>query len=253
MSLGKRTLWVFGDSFSDIFRDWTTHDGSESSYIKYRKYRGGEYPKTWSEILSDAMSYNLKNISQGGLCNYGIFNNFIDNCDQIEFGDSVIIGWTFLHRFRMSCNDKFVSISFQDKDGQDYWGGQKVVEEIVYNRLEKPYAKEVYSFIKIIDELAKYKKFNVHYWSAEDKLINNEPYEYKNQPKFLLPECNRSMIDYLQIQHGAKTIGMETRMEIPDLHYGEDGHKVMARKFREDMLERRIQNYISNPDESFII
>ena len=101
--------------------------------------------------------------------------------------------------------------------------------------------------------MAKYKKFNVHYWSAEDKLINNEPYEYRNQPKFLLPECNRSMIDYLQIQHGAKTIGMETRMEIPDLHYGEDGHKVMARKFREDMLERRSQNYISNPDESFII
>ena len=63
MSLGKRTLWVFGDSFSDIFRDWVTHNGDESSYIKYRKYRGGEYPKTWSEILSDAMSYNLKNIT----------------------------------------------------------------------------------------------------------------------------------------------------------------------------------------------
>lgn len=237
-------LFVFGDSFSAKFITYQNHDGGESQYTKYKKWRGGNFPPIWPELLSEKLGKcELKNFSEGGSCNYNIFNKICDNCRDFHNGDIVIVGWTFVTRFRLSNNNSFVSISYSDVDGQEYWGGHEVIKNIALNRMEYSYVKEIYSFENIVDELCKAKGVNVFYWSADELIINSEPYEFRNKNKYMIPECDRGMLRYLEIRYGAQTISKETRMEIHDMHFGQVGHEVMADRFHKSMLTRNIINY----------
>lgn len=236
-------LWVFGDSFSAPFNTHQNHDGGESAYTKYKKWRGGNFPPIWPQILSEKLGYELVNFSEGGSCNYKIFNKICDNCDKFENGDMVIIGWTFVTRFRLSNNHNFVSISYSDVDGQEYWGGPEVIKNIALNRMENAYVKEIYSFENIIDQVCKLKGSNVFYWSADDTIINAETYEFRNKNKYIIPECDRGMLRYLEIRYGAQTISKETRMDIHDQHFGQIGHEVMADRFHKTLLARNVINY----------
>ena len=66
----KKTLWTFGDSFTESFgttkgRNWI------DNYIDWKGY----VPKVYGEIISDEMGFELVNLGKGGSDNYSIFQN----------------------------------------------------------------------------------------------------------------------------------------------------------------------------------
>ena len=96
--MAKR-LWVFGCSFSKPFNEYMLVNNEDSTYNKYKKFMGGTFPPTWSELLAKKMGYELMNCAYGGSSNYRIINKFNTNCHKIEEGDIVIVQWTRNERF----------------------------------------------------------------------------------------------------------------------------------------------------------
>ena len=62
-------IYVFGCSHTEIFKE----DASDE-YKRYKEYKGGVFPKTWSELLSEKMGYNLINLGEGASGNEHIFH-----------------------------------------------------------------------------------------------------------------------------------------------------------------------------------
>ena len=76
------TLWTFGDSFTAEY--FPVDDPSQpSNYDKFKEYRGGNLPEIWPSLLSKKLGLKLENKGVGGDSNYGIFNQFINYCEQI--------------------------------------------------------------------------------------------------------------------------------------------------------------------------
>ena len=53
----KKTLWTFGDSFTQSFSD------STDSWVKVYCDWKGYIPKVYGEILADTLQFNLNSIS----------------------------------------------------------------------------------------------------------------------------------------------------------------------------------------------
>ena len=86
-------LWIFGCSISD-----DTQPADRDDYVKWKGY----LIKTWSEILSKKIGYNLKNYAKSGTSNLDILESFSKHCVDIQNDDIVILNWTELNRFRIA-------------------------------------------------------------------------------------------------------------------------------------------------------
>ena len=64
------TLYTFGCSFTEGFNE------NHEPYQEYKIFKGGTFPKTWSELLSEKLGLNLFNYGQGSIGNQHIFTNF---------------------------------------------------------------------------------------------------------------------------------------------------------------------------------
>ena len=100
-------LWIFGDNASAIFGKT-----KERRFKYYKEYRNGIFPKTWSELLSKELGYDLRNMAVSGQSNYDIFDMFCKCIDQIQKDDIVIIGWGYIERFRLvdEATNQFITI-----------------------------------------------------------------------------------------------------------------------------------------------
>jgi hypothetical protein len=119
--------------------------------------------------------------------------------------------------------------------------GKEASANMFINRSKLIWTSEIYAFENVIDELAKSKGFDAFYWSADPRIINGEPKEFRNKRKYLFSECNKGMMDYLKENYGAQTISDETKHLLKDIHYGEKGHAVMAEKFYGDLSSKGIK------------
>ena len=106
---------------------------------------------------------------------------------------------------------------------------------ILVDRSHPLWATQIYEWENLIEELAKSKKFNVFFWSSDSKIIYSEPEEWKNKKKYLLPKAKDGVISYV-IKSGGKTVIMETKNEVQDVHLGEIGHKKQAELFYENIV-----------------
>jgi len=66
----KRTLWTYGDSFTESMN---TATGAlwVDEYVGWKGY----IPKVYGEIISDNMGMELVNLGKGGSDNYSIFQS----------------------------------------------------------------------------------------------------------------------------------------------------------------------------------
>jgi hypothetical protein len=232
-------LWTCGCSHT---ADYTTNlimDREKGPYHYYADFKGGNFPDTWPRILGNKLGLEVENLGFPGACNYTIFQQFNDNIKNMSEGDVVIIGWSFVHRFRMAHpNGKhFTPFTHMNNDRFDYWS-ESTFEEIFYNRTLKPYIQEVYSWMQLLDELASFKGLRLFYFSCDYDLINGEIIKDRNNPKYLFSECNTGMIDYLRERYGATTITEETKGQVVDGHFGYDGHTIMAEKLYNDLIKK---------------
>lgn len=223
-------LFVFGCSYTQGFNNSKNNE----FYGLFKKYRGGNLPKDWSTLLSEKLGFELKNYGEDASGNNQIFQEICSHCYEFNVGDIVIVGWTFIDRYRWVDYEN----NTWKKHGSGHINGNYITksthEEIVYNRTHPFYIEEIYDFEKIIDRLSKEVGFEIYYWTIINELIYNQPKEILNQKKYLLNDKIKDEFDNaftIILKNGGLRVVEETNGQINDWHMGESGHKVQSELF----------------------
>jgi hypothetical protein len=213
-------LYVFGCSFSSVFDQKSLLNPAMKSY---HEFRGGNFPLTWSEILSEDLGFELVNFAHPGFDNYSIFESFCKVSDKINSEDIVIIGWSQVLRFRLYSKmlNKLKSVNvWQTSRNVDLDIPKQTLDEVIVNRDNQLWIDEVYHWMKLINLSSKLVKFRLHYWSF-----------FVEFPEFYIIN---ELLDL-----GAKYISHETNNKVDDNHFGEKGHQVQAEYFKNIILEKK--------------
>lgn len=206
-------LWVFGDSFSELYDSETSKYYWSQDYLKWKGYT----PKNYTQIMSEELGCELVNISLSATNNYQIFQDFCDNVSNISPNDYVIIQWTEYHRFRLVNNeDKWDGFTAHTK-----WSKYKLekfpdisyetVLEIIVNRKHEHYKNEVCSWEKLIRTVI-----------PSDKLLIWYPFD--------MVAYNGMFVKSIE------TIKDETKGEIVDLHFSENGNIQLSKILLDKLL-----------------
>lgn len=218
-------LWVFGCSISD-----NNQPSQRPDYVKWKGY----VIKTWSELLSEKINYNLKNYAVSGSSNLDIMESFSKFCTKISSNDIVILNWTELSRFRVA-NEKWHSVMSYHISHEEMADELKklnnigistdTIKEIVFNRENHLYEMELQNWSNFISDYCKLKKIKVLFWGLH---TDNNFTEKIN---------NTNLFNYILLKHGS--IGTETNNEVQDGHFSETSHIVAS-----DIFYNLINNII---------
>jgi hypothetical protein len=234
----ENSLWTFGCSFTAEYQP--LDNDPPNNYDLYKKYRGGELPSVWANLLSQKLNLNYKNKGYGARSNYTIFYTFCDWCSKIKKGDTVIVQWTSPYRFLMAHEEQYLQDVLPSCNYEEDFD-MKVIETILVNRTNPIWISELTYFTKIINELCKQKEANVFYWTYHEDLIwsyMSSTWDEYNGHQIIQAPDNQSIMDYLGSETNYKqTIIAETNEIVEDVHLGELGHKAQAEYF---------YNYIKN-------
>jgi hypothetical protein len=228
------TLFTFGCSYTDNFVK-TKHE----NYDKYFQFRGGNYPLTWNEILSQKLNLILKNYGQGGCGNDYIFQTFCKHLDEYKQDDIIIVEWSYNERFKWADDNlnRWVHLSSGSEMKPEL--SLKTSQEIAINRESSIYINDLLNYEKIINTLSKYIGFKVFYWCADYKISINLQSNIHNNSNYL---CNEYIKEGETIfseifRRNGQRIQEETNGLIEDLHMGESGHKIQSELFYEYILK----------------
>jgi len=225
-------LFTFGCSYTEGFAEELS-----DTYKKYKTHRGG-FPKSWPELLSEKLQYELTNYGEGASGNQQIFNTFCKKCREFNEGDIVIIEWSFPERYRIAKDDNSW-IKLGPGSAPDEYISQKTHEEILINRTLKPYKDELYDYENIMDLLSEKIGFKIYYWTPIHSVIYTLPPKILLQEKYLLCDMMKDRhYNCFRVAHdnGSQTISEETNGLIDDSHMGEKGHKVLAELFYDHII-----------------
>lgn len=220
-------LWIFGDNNSAIFGKTI-----ERRFKYYKEYRNGIFPKTWSELLATSLNLRLKNLAVKGQSNYDIFDMVCCASDKIKKDDVVIIGWSYLQRFRLidEYSKEFTTIranQFKDMDvnKRKYLNGVELstIDSILRNRKNVEWKEEIYNWEKLINQISKFVEFKTFYWTFDSEL-NRKYYLSTNDFRMDL------------IKKGAEDITLETNGKLTDDNFGEIGHLVQFKYFLNKLI-----------------
>lgn len=252
-----KTLFLFGDSFTEGHKLDTTFP----PYKEWRKYRGGELPDCWGDLLSEKLNMKLENYAIGGMSNSEVFQTICKHSDKFKKDDIVIINWSYPNRFRwVSWSDEVNGYKWVRLGGSPHDGSvisEETRTDIALQKTLPLSIDEIYEHEKIIYEFSKSKNFKVFFWSADVDIINDLPPEKLIDRKYILhreinnlplriltdnkiqihrSDLKRTIFDVFY-EYGAVTIGEETNMEVRDSHLGEKGHVVQAELFYKYIIE----------------
>lgn len=211
----KKTLWTFGDSFteslSDNKADWV------QKYIEWKGY----IPKVYGEVMAERMEIKLVNMGKGGSDNYSIFQSICDSVHNIKSDDIILVGWSSTTRFRLV--DKWDEwkhiIPNFDRNQRTLENiSQSTIDEILVNRTHNLYIEEVRSWLKLLNYT--FSNNTIIHWSALEYTAAHN--YFRNLP----------------------TIRLETNGEIDDNHYCEEGHIQLANEFMKMLSENRTRRLI---------
>ena len=242
-------LFVFGCSYSEDYKQlYNSYINPENSDLeKYKKFRGGELPNCWGWLLAQKLGYTYVNYAEGAAGNNQILSQFCDHSHEIEEGDMVIIGWSFMGRYRWA-DDRNIKEHTWRKMGPGPFIKYDIIsqtthEEICVNRCSYLYINEVYGFINLIDQFAKTKKFEIYYWSNDGKLIHNLPANKRKVKKFLCSDIIKedTILSSCVKALGGMDIKKETNGVIEDYHMGESGHRIQAELFYKHITDFKIE------------
>jgi hypothetical protein len=177
-------IYVFGDSFSE-----DTKKETKSSYIdRYFKYKGREI-KFYTELLSEKLNQPITNFSRGGMGNDFMFLEFMKNYKDIKSNDIVIFGWSSIQRILIPNNGMWFSNLHGFKTLS-----QNTQDEIRIMRSDPMFIQRQHEIINFIDDCLSNDVTTIHWtWST-------------------IPHKN------------SLSIYTETKGEIDDSHYSEEGH-----------------------------
>jgi hypothetical protein len=242
-------LWTFGCSFTAEYDPIDgIHPPYENNYDRYRTFKGGEFPKTWPNILAEKIGFNIMNCAMGGASNYHIFNQFINVCELIKKEDILIFGWTQVGRFNaVDTIQNLMAQILPNGDNYNIGLSKNTIEEILVNRTHPLWKIEVMNWIKFINVFVDKIGVEAYHWTSDDKLFDASNVEIFNDDKFIVVrdpvalqskiyKDKHNMMWYLthQDHYGGTQKGKimdETNYEIMDGHMGELGHIVQFNMF----------------------
>jgi hypothetical protein len=255
-----RKLHLFGDSFTQGH----LLDLDFPRYVEWKKYRGGDLPLCWGDLLSNKLNMKMENHAVAGMSNSEIFQTICRHSNEFEKNDIVIINWTYPQRFRWAylCDyDNFYKwkrLSANPEDGR--YISESTRQDIAVNKTLPPYIEEVYEQEKLIIELSKSKGFSLFFWSADIDIINNLPSIKLNNNYYLLHEeiekipleinevynhsfvrmgKSRTIFDVF-FKYGGTTIYDETNGIVGDGHLGEMGHLIQFELFYKNIIKNKL-------------
>jgi hypothetical protein len=194
------TVWTFGDSLTERFNpkyEWS------KDYIEWKGY----VPKVYGNFVSEMLNYDLQNLGKAGCDNYTIFETFCKTYPLIKDDDIIIIGWTFVGRFRfVSDEGNWVTLNPNYTNYLDNLNfiSKNTIDEIFVNRTNYKYIDEVNNWISFINAVCINKK--IIHWDTikgEGELNTHHFFEME-------------------------TIKKETKGLIDDLHFSEPGQLILA-------------------------
>jgi hypothetical protein len=178
------------------------------------------------------LNIELLNYGIGGTCNDIIFETFIKKINELNKNDIVIIGWTFLFRFKWYNinSDNFVSIISNEHKNKNI--SKETATEILVNRSNIKWSEDIELKKQIVIKLSELIGFKIYFWSV-DEYIKNELNEINlcyNQ----LKDDNNILILIKKL--GGKNINEETQGIIDDKHFGESGHIILSELFYDHIV-----------------
>lgn len=225
----ENSLWIFGDSFSTIWEKMIRRDLGK----RYTEYKG-YVPKIFSHYLSDMLGMGVNQLGIGGLDNYTIFDNVINNIDSMVSGDIVIIGWSHPSRFRLEKNDKWLTIhdpaprlaNLPTHLVEFYkFIDINTIQQIRVNRMHSLYWDEVVNWSKLLTTLFELKGINVIFWSpfvlCKDRMLK----------KALVPDDWYIGIDLNRLDK-------DTNGVINDSHFSEESHYKLAQILYQKIIDK---------------
>lgn len=226
--MGK--LFLFGCSYT------AEYDDGHVPYIEYKKFRGGNFPPTWGQLLAKKLNLELVNYGVGGVGNDEIFQTICRHSSEFKKDDVVIVEWTYLHRFRWTHPNHIDWLRLSVHHTNPEWIDEKTNSDISINRTHPNYIKQLYDFEKIIESLSVAAGFSFYVWSADFQIIYKDV-KNKGLKKYV---CNRYINHNETIfnevfRRGGERILEETKGEINDLHFGETAHIKLSELFYEDI------------------
>jgi hypothetical protein len=194
-------IHVFGDSFSEDYKKLIGENDASTYMSKYIKYMGRDV-KLYIDLLSEYLNQPLTNYAFGGCCNEYILMKFMENYDKIKPNDVVVFGWTEITRFLLASDDPFYDWRSSIHPTNSL--SKITLDEMHVLRNNKLYKKKQLDIIKFIDQVLK-NNTTIHWtWSTIPKKYSS-------------------------------TITKETNGLIEDSHYGEEGHKFLFDKIKEQL------------------
>lgn len=213
-----KTLWVFGDSFTEGYTNFVTKHPNghriewRDKYINWKGYT----PVVFNEILSDKLKIKSINKGTAGADNYTIFDSIIQSLEHIKEDDIIIIGWSTTSRFRLANKEnEFESITMWWQNASNtalkrIGISQSTINHIMINRMiNKPYINEINGYIKLLNNTFKSNK--IIHWS----------------PFYINKSMGLKVIDIPKLE----SILDETKGQIDDLHFSEPAHSELAEHF----------------------
>lgn len=222
----KKTLWIFGDSYSTRYNDKSVISWSHR-YINWKGYA----PKTFGDIIGEELDLNVNNLAHGGWDNDTIFETILKHAPNIRSGDYIIIGWSAIERFRLADkigNFKTFIPNYVSKERIKSLEHISVstIEEVFVNRNNRRYRLELYDRVEFLN------------WVFKDmKVINWTPFNYNDIKLFTFDN--------------PYTIELETNGDVKDLHYSEEGNAFVATKFDELFKNDELRISYNNPSNKY--
>jgi len=237
------TLFTFGCSYTEDFERVIETTKNSDFIPAQRRYvenhLDGRIPKSWPQLLGEKLETDLKNYGVGGMSNYQIFEEICEHSDEFKNGDTVVIGWTHITRFRwIGEENKWSPVFSQYTDNISKIMSETTFNETLIQRTKKLYVNEIYQYQKLLEQLSKSIGFEIYFWSSDDNIIYKENKEFFTDKKYLLNDLisnNNNIFNIIQ-KNGGKTINEETNGEIPDNHLAETGHRVQAELFYKHII-----------------
>lgn len=236
-----RTLWTYGCSHTDGFRKEENIIASSRAYIVLH---GDDARTNWTKHLAEKLNYNLNNYGESGVGNDYIFNEFLKTFHNIRRGDTVIVQWTYMNRFRFaSPYDESTWFKVVPHTLLDYEGfSSQTQQEIMDNRDRRQWFVDIKNKMDMIDNISKLIGFNLFFWSADERILYNEIYESHRAKCIMYDDFVKGggFFDTMS-RLGCKTIREETNDVIPDPHLSIEGNKILAEKFHSYLIENQQQ------------
>lgn len=211
-------------------------DNGVNLYRKYWEFRGGNFPEQWNSLLASKLGYKLLNFGHGGTGNEQIYQSFLGTFDHIQEGDLVIYQIGQQIRVPFVYNDHFITAMAgvtSERWPSDFEIDYTTATKIMINKDNPVWIKNwLYNHIKSVSYIVKSKKAIVYFWFDDTKVVK----EVSNITKFRGLLKNRVINGYTSLLGtvvgtlplNSRTIKQETKGKVNDVHFGEDGHKLMA-------------------------